>query len=409
MPDARGYLLPAERQILLRRYAPVLVLFPELEQQAPYPDEGDAIYTMRGSYHPRAVEFFLQQAAIRYHKLHLLRRLARLLKPRSLQEEIKAVEAAISGQQIDEAVHAYQDDPRYAGLSGEALRSAIHTRLIQQELGKRIRGFNLLLNRGDNIGFWKHYFALLAQTPPETRRSVVYGRLIQGRAPLDQALSSTEALLRKGLEQGPHDVLRSRVALQYWFHYYYDDWANRHEGDWEVITLLLELGEHVFAQEGELDEASLLTGVQVLDVGYASHEDGYRRLWADVQKTAAGRPIVYIARGSSASYFAWEIEGYPASARLSALEKAFSLPGKLVRGRRIFGRRWDARFSARITGLDPKNVDWVAADPLAHDRLSDSPDNTLERLVPVPCQGVRRVPADGPGAGLDGGTYRLET
>ena len=409
MPDARGYLLPVERQILLHRYAPVLVLFPELEQQAPYPDEGDAIYTMRGSYHPRAVEFFLQQATIRRPRLHLLRRLARWLKPHSLQEEIRAVEAAISSEQIDEAVRAYHDDPRYAGLTGEALRSAIRTRLIQQGLGKRIRGFDLALDRGDNIGFWKHYFELLAETPPEVRRSIVYGRLIQGRAPLNPALSSTEALLRQGPAQGPHDVRRSRVALQYWFHYYYDDWANRHEGDWEVITLLLELGEHVFAQERELDEAALLTGVQVLDVGYASHEDGYRRLWADVQKTAAGRPIVYIARGSSASYFAWEIEGYAASARLSVLEKAFSLPGKLVRGRRIFGRRWDARFSARVTGLDPKNVDWVAADPLAHDRHSDSPDNTLERLVPVPCQGVRRVPADSSQAGLDESTYRLET
>lgn len=409
MPDARGYLLPAERQMLLHRYAPVLVLFPELEQQAPYPDDGDAIYTVRGSYHPRAVEFFLQQAAIRYPKSHLLRRLARQLKPRSIQEEISAVEAAISSQQIDKAVLAYHDDPRYTGLTGEELRSAIRTRLIQQELGRRIRGFDLGLYRGDNIGFWKHYFALLAESPPEVRRSIVYGRLIQGRATLDQALSSTEALLRKGPEQGPHDVRRSRVALQYWFHYYYDDWANRHEGDWEVITLLLELGEHVFAQERQLDEAALLTGVQVLDVGYASHEDGYRRLWADVQKTTAGRPIVYIARGSSASYFAWEIEGYAASARLGVLEKAFSLPARLVRGRRVLGRRWDARFSARVTGLDPKNVDWVAADPLAHDRLSDGPDNTLERLVPMPCQGVRRVPASGPGAGLDGGTYRLET
>jgi len=215
MPDARGYLLPGERQILLHRYAPVLVLFPELEQQAPYPDEGDAIYTMRGSYHPRTVEFFLQQATIRYHKLHLLRRLARLLKPHSLQDEINAVEAAIPSQRIDEAMRAYQDDPRYAGLTGEAQRSAIRTRLVQQELGKRIRGFDLSLYRGNNIGFWKHYFELLAQTPPETRRSVVYGRLIQGRAPLDQALSSTEALLRKGPEQGPHDVRRSRVALQY--------------------------------------------------------------------------------------------------------------------------------------------------------------------------------------------------
>jgi hypothetical protein len=27
------------------------------------------------------------------------------------------------------------------------------------------------------------------------------------------------------------------VALQYWFCYYFDDWANIHEGDWESITI----------------------------------------------------------------------------------------------------------------------------------------------------------------------------
>lgn len=409
MPDSRGYLLPAERQILLQRYAPVLILFPELEHQAPYPDEGDAIYTMRGSYHPRTVEFFLQEARLRYRPLYWLSHPGRWFRRRSLQEEMAAVSLTITDQQLDEAIAAYGDDPRYAGLEGEALRRAIRTRLIQQQLSRRLQGFDLPLGRGDNIAFWRHYFERLAEVTAEARRSVVYGRLIQGRAPLDARLAATEALLRQGPAQGPYDVRRSRVALQYWFHYYYDDWANRHEGDWEVITILLELGEQVFAEARQLDETTLLTGVQVLDVGYATHEDGYRRLWTDVQKTATGRPLVYVARGSSASYFAWELEGYPASARVGVLEKVFSLPGKLVRGRRIFGRRWDARFSARVTGQDPKNVDWVAADPLAHDRHPSGPDNWLERLVPLPCRGVRRAPALAPDAGLDDATYRLET
>ncbi|GIV81443.1 MAG: hypothetical protein KatS3mg051_0797 [Anaerolineae bacterium] len=387
MPDARGYLLPAERQILLQRYAPVLVLFPELERQAPYPDEGDAIYTMRGSYHPRAVEFFLQEARLRYRPLFRLRHPGRWFRRRSLQEEIAEVSLSIGQEQIEKAAADYADDPRYAGLSADELRRAVRTRLIQQGLSQRLKGFDLPLGRGDNIAFWRHYFERLAQSAPDVRRCVVYGRLIQGRAPLDAQLSATEALLRQKPAQGPYDVRRSRVALQYWFHYYYDDWANRHEGDWETITILLELGEQVFAEARQLDETALLTGVQVLDVGYATHEDGYRRLWADVQKTTAGRPLVYVARGSSASYFAWEIEGYPASARVSLVEKVFALPGKLVRGRRIFGRRWDARFSARITGQDPKNVDWVAADPLAHDRHPSGPDNWLERLVPPPLSG----------------------
>ena len=66
MPDENGYLLPDERRALLRRFAPVLVLFPEAKEQAPYPDDGDAIYTVRGSYHPRSLELFLSEARVRY-------------------------------------------------------------------------------------------------------------------------------------------------------------------------------------------------------------------------------------------------------------------------------------------------------------------------------------------------------
>ncbi|MCX7599775.1 MAG: hypothetical protein N2512_13040, partial [Armatimonadetes bacterium] len=212
MPDSRGYLLPAERQILLQRYAPVLVLFPELERQAPYPDEGDAIYTMRGSYHPRAVEFFLQEARPRYRPFYRLSHPRRWFRRRSLQEEIAAVSLTISEAEVEAAVQEYGDDPRYAGVTAEELRRAIRTRLIQGRLSQRLQGFDLPLGRGDNIGFWRHYFKLLAESAPDVRRCVVYGRLIQGRAPLDARLSATEALLRQGPAQGPYDVRRSRVA-----------------------------------------------------------------------------------------------------------------------------------------------------------------------------------------------------
>jgi hypothetical protein len=199
------------------------------------------------------------------------------------------------------------------------------------------------------------------------------------------------------------------VALQYWFHYYYDDWANRHEGDWEGITLLLELSREAFEQDRELDDAALLNGITVLDVGYSIHEDGYRRAWQDVQRTRDDRPIVYVARGSSASYFAWQLEGYPASARVGFVEKALFWPGRLVRGQRLLGRRWDAVYAARFTGRDPKNTDWVAADSEPEDRFSDESANPHEKLVPRGCRGVRRAPDFGPEAGRDDATYHLET
>jgi len=413
MPDHRGFLLPEERQILLRRFAPVLILFPEQAGQAPYPDEGDAIYTMRGSYHPRAVEFFLTHARVCYRFRTLLRHPRLFFRPRSYSEEWQDATRAVTAAAVERALtdpgQGYRNDPRYAGLDTVQLRAVIRRRLVQQRLGERIRGFDLPLFRGKNIQHWKRYFAYLEEADPELRRSVVYGRLVQGRAPLDLNLSSTESLLSQGPGFGPYDVSQTRVALQYWFQYFYDDWANRHEGDWEEITILLELSRDVFRQPRTLNERELLASVTVHDVGYASHQDGYRRLWGDVQKTAEGRPLVYVSRGSSASYFAWQLEGYPASARISILEKAIAVPGRIARGRRILGRRWDAQYAARVTGRDPKNTDWVAADPEPHDRLGDQDENRLERLVPLSGRGVRRRPAFGPEAGLDDSTYYLET
>jgi hypothetical protein len=208
---------------------------------------------------------------------------------------------------------------------------------------------------------------------------------------------------------GPYDVNQTRIALQYWFPYYYDDWANRHEGDWEMITVLVELSPLVIAQAHELAEADLLAGAEVRDVGYASHEDGFRRLWADVQKTKDQHPIVYVARGSQASYFSWQLDGYPTSARVAFVEKVVQLLGRLLRGRRILGRRWDVDVRARFTGRDPKNTDWVAADPVPEDRYDYTNAEPLEKLMPSPCRGVRRQPDFGPDAGLNGSTYHLET
>jgi hypothetical protein len=411
MPDHQGFLLPGERQTLLRRYAPVLVLFPELPDQAPYPDDGDPIYTVRGSYHPRTVKLFLQQGRVRYTWSMLLRHPRLLLKSRPLAEELAAAERSVKPQAVERALseQEYLNDPRYAGLTDSELHAAVRKRLVQIQLGKRIRGFDQPLPHSHNLSQWKNYFELLSATDPENKRSVIYGRLVQGRAPLEANLHATEALLKQGPGHGPYDVSRTRVALQYWFQYYYDDWANRHEGDWEGITVLLELDQETIRQNRELGEAELLKDVVMHDVGYAVHEDGYRRLWGDVQKTKDGHPIVYVARGSSASYFAWRLEGHPASARLGVVEKLLTLPGRLSGGRRLFGRRWDALYSARFTGRDPKNTDWVAADPLPSDRLEGTPVDMFERWIPETCRGVRRVPDFGATAGYDDKTYHLET
>ena len=79
--------------------------------------------------------------------------------------------------------------------------------------------------------------------------------------------------------------------LQYWFFYFYNDYnlalgIGLHEGDWEMIQLRIH--------DGAPDLAV-----------YAQHRQAEKRPWAQVDKVPGdpNRPMVYVARGSHASYF----------------------------------------------------------------------------------------------------------
>jgi hypothetical protein len=79
--------------------------------------------------------------------------------------------------------------------------------------------------------------------------------------------------------------------LQYWFFYFYNDYnlalgIGLHEGDWEMIQLRMH--------DGAPDLAV-----------YAQHRQAEKRPWAHVTKVPGdpNRPMVYVARGSHASYF----------------------------------------------------------------------------------------------------------
>lgn len=84
-----------------------------------------------------------------------------------------------------------------------------------------------------------------------------------------------------------------RLALQYWFYWYFNDWNNKHEGDWEGIQLLFEVGT--------VEEA---LATEPVSVGYAQHEGGERAGWDDDKLERVGsHPVVYSSRGSHASYY----------------------------------------------------------------------------------------------------------
>ncbi len=83
------------------------------------------------------------------------------------------------------------------------------------------------------------------------------------------------------------------LVVQYWFYWYYNDWNNKHESDWEGISLLFE---------ASTVEEALRSGPVL--VGYSQHEGGERADWGDEKLEREGdRPIVYPSAGSHASYF----------------------------------------------------------------------------------------------------------
>lgn len=122
---------------------------------------------------------------------------------------------------------------------------------------------------GDDFG--KQYQALRSNR--QDLRNVIYGRIVRNA---------------------------HGTWLQYWFFYFFNDYrlapAGLHEGDWEMIQLKLD-------HDGTEPQMAV----------YAQHTFCEVRRWSEVKRLADGkpdaapedrdRPLVYVGRGSHASYF----------------------------------------------------------------------------------------------------------
>ena len=85
------------------------------------------------------------------------------------------------------------------------------------------------------------------------------------------------------------------LALQYWFFYVFNDFNNKHEGDWEMIQLVFDAAD-----------ASAASGAgPPTEVGYSSHEGAERAAWGDekLEIVDGTHPVVYPAAGSHANKF----------------------------------------------------------------------------------------------------------
>lgn len=83
------------------------------------------------------------------------------------------------------------------------------------------------------------------------------------------------------------------LAIQYWSFYYFNDWNNKHEGDWEMVQVIFDADT--------VEEAAAKGPDYVV---YAQHGGGERAGWDSKKLQKSGEhPVVFVSAGSHASYF----------------------------------------------------------------------------------------------------------
>lgn len=133
----------------------------------------------------------------------------------------------------------------------------------------------------------------------------VFYRLDQTSCEADSLLAGRDCYAAAWDEDAGGDAMygrvvrtEDRIVLQYWL-FYYDNplllpgtpfgvfWQS-HEGDWEVVNVILD------------------EGGTPLEAAYSQHCSGQRKAWAAVTKWPGGstHPVVYVALGSHANFFA---------------------------------------------------------------------------------------------------------
>lgn len=83
------------------------------------------------------------------------------------------------------------------------------------------------------------------------------------------------------------------IVLQYWLFYYFNDWNNKHEGDWEMIQLSFRANSAVAAETMDPDTVAL-----------TQHRSGEIARWNDAKLQREGsHVVVFVAKGSHSNYF----------------------------------------------------------------------------------------------------------
>ncbi len=280
-PAGPSALPEAERRELALRYRPCLVLFPEEPELGPPYRIGEGADIAGADYHPRAVEIFLEHVRLRQGRTQWLPDLPDTTHPAEIRASLGKAGERDSSLEV----------PWLHG--GNPLKIVRHL----FPFGRQFRAHWALpvpkADCGCSRVIWERYLGLVrddeSRLEGERRYPyTLYARVLEGR---------------ELPEIGPDHPLAGAVALQYWWFFFYNDAWNRHQGDWESITLFLHRGPG---------------GFEPLGAAYASHDLGRWRRWQDIERVdgagvaddAGTHPVVHVARGSHASYFDHNENGY---------------------------------------------------------------------------------------------------
>ena len=87
---------------------------------------------------------------------------------------------------------------------------------------------------------------------------------------------------------------QGQTALQFWFFYIYNDYNNKHEGDWEMIQL-----------DFPASNAAAALQTTPTQVGYSQHSGAEGSAWNDkkLERVDGTHPVVYPAEGSHANFY----------------------------------------------------------------------------------------------------------
>lgn len=111
----------------------------------------------------------------------------------------------------------------------------------------------------------------------------------------ERARTEAEGLIPTTYAKVIFDEENGRLALQYWFFWYFNHWNNTHESDWEGIMLVWDDVESV-------DDA---VNMPPSRIGYSQHGNGEVADWGDnkIRLEDETHPLVYPAAGSHATFF----------------------------------------------------------------------------------------------------------